>query len=163
VSVDAVASYSLVFYVYDVPNGGTPLANLGIGSVTVSNGLFTEPLDFGNVFHGAPLWLEVGVEKTGPGGDSGFTTLAPRQQILATHYDIMAGSASNLVGNVTLAQLPSIVLTNGNPGVNLSGAFSGSGNGLTNLSAAAATEPPISAILASRPIRENQRVPRPNT
>src|SRR6185437_10905996 len=63
-------NYSMVFYVYDTPADGSPLGNFGIAHVTVSNGLFTVPLDFGNVFNGNPRWLEVSVEKTGPGGDS---------------------------------------------------------------------------------------------
>lgn len=138
-------NYGMVFYVYDTPTNGSPLGNFGIASVTVSNGLFTVPLDFGNVFDGNPRWLEVSVEKTGPGGDGGLTTLAPRQQMLPTPYAIQSLNASNLLGNVSAAQvsgqisteqLPTVVVTNNQSGVNFSGAFSGNGGGLTNVNAA---------------------------
>lgn len=98
-------NYSMVFYLYDAPTNGNLLGNLGIASVTVSNGLFTVPLDFGSVFDGEPRWLEVSVEKTGPGGDSGFTVLSPRQSLLPTPYAIMANSASNLLGTLPAGQL----------------------------------------------------------
>ena len=50
-------------------------------------------LDFGgSVFTGNARWLEIAVAPTA----GGFTTLAPRQQILPTPYAIMANTASNL-------------------------------------------------------------------
>lgn len=139
-------NYSMVFYVYNTATGGTSLGNVGIASVTVSNGLFSVPLDFGNIFDGTPRWLEVSLEKTGVGGDSGFTTLAPRQQILSTPYSIQSLSASNLLGSIAPAQingqilttqLPGVVVTNNQGGVILTGTFTGNGAGLTNLSASA--------------------------
>src|SRR5207244_4045314 len=39
-------NYGMLFHLYDAATGGTSLGNLGIVSVTVSNGLFTVPLDF---------------------------------------------------------------------------------------------------------------------
>jgi hypothetical protein len=111
--------YDLQFAIYDSLTNGNivagPLTNSAIG---VSNGLFAVLLDFGpGVFTGANRWLEIGVSASGA---NAFVTLAPRQQILAAPYALMAASASNLVG-----------------GANLSGTFSGDGSGLTNLSAAA--------------------------
>lgn len=130
-------NYNMVFYMYGYQIGGNSLGYNSLTNVAVSNGLFTVPLDFGNVFEGDPRWLEVTVRKTGAGGDSSFTTLSPRQQISATPYAILAGSASNLLGNVSATQLPAAVLTNGSSGANLSGTFNGNGNGMTNLSASA--------------------------
>ena len=88
------------FYLYDAPAGRTVLGNLGIVSVTVSNGLFTTPLDFGNAFDGNPRWLEIRVQKNG----GAFTTLSPRQPVLPVPYAIFATTASNLSGTVSLAQ-----------------------------------------------------------
>jgi hypothetical protein len=132
-------NYGMVFYLYDMPTNGTLLGNQGIASVTVSNGLFTVPLNFGSVFDGNPRWLEITVQING--GSS--TTLNPRQQLTPAPYAIMAGSASNLLGTlpvtqlsgaVSLANLPTMLLvTNGQSGVNLTGTFSGNGAGVTNL------------------------------
>jgi hypothetical protein len=136
-------NYGMVFYLYDAPTNGNALGNLGIVSVTVSNGLFTTPLSFGSVFDGNPRWLEISVQK----GGGGFTTLSPRQLLTPTPYAIMANSASNLLGalpasqlsgtipanqlagTIPLTQLPVAVVTNGAGGVNLTGAFYGSFTG----------------------------------
>jgi hypothetical protein len=137
-------NYGMVFYLYNVPAGGTALGNLGIASVTVSNGLFTTPLDFGNQFDGTPRWLEISVQKNG----GSFTTLTPRQQLLPTPYAILAGTAGGLSGTlpvsqvsgvVPLAQLPAVVMTNSETGVTLGGTFSGTGAGLTSLNASQLT------------------------
>jgi hypothetical protein len=122
-------NYGMVFYLYDAPTNGNLLGNEGIVSVTVSNGLFTVPLDFGNEFDGNARWLEIAVQKNG----GGFTTLAPRQPVTPAPYSIYANTASNLSGTIPLAQLPPGVVTNGASGVNLAGTFSGNGSGLTNL------------------------------
>src|ERR1035437_7341382 len=94
-------NYGMVFYLYDAPTNGNLLGNEGIASVTASNGLFTVPLSFGNVFDGNPRWLAITLQKNG----SGFTTLSPCQQIMPTLYAIMANTASNLLGTLTAAQL----------------------------------------------------------
>jgi hypothetical protein len=62
-------NYGMVFNLYDAPTNGNLMGNLVIPSITVSNGLFTAPLDFGNVFDGTPRWIEISVQKNG----SGFT------------------------------------------------------------------------------------------
>ena len=129
-------NYGMVFYLFDAATNGTVLGNFGVASVAVSNGLFSTPLNFGSQFDGTPRWLEITVQKNG----GSFTTLSPRQQILAVPYAIMANSASNLlgtlpvaqlVGTVPLAQLPGTILTNNASGVLLDGYFNGSyfGNG----------------------------------
>jgi hypothetical protein len=121
-------NYGMVFYLYNVPTGGTALGNLGIVSVTVSNGLFTVPLDFGNQFDGTPRWLEISVQKNG----GSFTTLSPRQQILPTPYAIMANTASNLLGTLPAAQLSGAVgngqLANSSISVNAGSGLSGGGS-----------------------------------
>jgi hypothetical protein len=52
-------------------------------------------------------------------------------------------SASQLVGTLSLSQLPASVVTNGASGVTISGTFSGNGSGLTNLNGAASLPPNI--------------------
>jgi len=130
----ANGSHDLMFAVDDT---NAPAGNLVAGPVTntavaVSNGLFTVTLDFGaGVFTGNPRWLEIAVQTN---GGSSFTTLAPRQQITATPYAIMANSASNLLGTLTSANLAG---TYGNPVTLNNGAntFAGDGNGLVDLNA----------------------------
>jgi hypothetical protein len=131
-------NYGMVFYLYDASTNGSLLGNEGIVSVTVSNGLFTVPLDFGNKFDGNARWLEIAVQKNG----GGFTTLAPRQPVTPAPYALFANTASNvsgtisasqLSGSVPLAQLPTSILTNGASGVNITGTFSGNAGNLTNV------------------------------
>ena len=106
----------------------------------VSNGLFSVTLDFGvGVFTGPSRWLQLDVRTN---GTTSFATLLPRQSILPMPYAVMANTASNLlgklpatqlVGTLTVAQLPPSVVTNGTTGVTLTGTFTGNGAGLTNL------------------------------
>src|ERR1035438_8617327 len=87
-------TYGMVFYLYDAPTNGNQLGNLGIVSVTVSHGLFTLPLDFGNVFDGNPRWLEISVQKNG----GGFTTLNPRQSVTPAPSALFAPAAGLAAG-----------------------------------------------------------------
>src|SRR6185369_810780 len=96
--------YDLTFTLFNVNSNGFawagPLTN---SAKTVSNGLFTAVIDFGpGVFDGANYWLEIGVRTNGGGA---FTALSPRQQLFATPYAIMAGSASNLLGVLPTSKL----------------------------------------------------------
>src|SRR5882724_5537616 len=128
-------NYGMVFYLYDAPSNGTVFANLGIVSVSVSNGLFTVPLDFGTNFPGADRWLEITVQKNG----GGFTTLTPRQKLTPTPYAITAANLSGslpavqLTGNIPSASIAgpySSAVTMNNPANNFTGAFTGNGAGL---------------------------------
>ncbi|NJN83802.1 MAG: hypothetical protein HC802_17030 [Caldilineaceae bacterium] len=65
--------------------------------VAVVDGLFTVALDFGNVFDGRALWLEI---KVRPGASSGgYTLLAPRQALLATPYALNNGLPQSCATN----------------------------------------------------------------
>jgi hypothetical protein len=90
------------FLLTDAPTSGIALGNVGIPSVTISNGLFTVPLSFDpGVFDGTDRWLEISVQTNG-----GFLqTISPRQRITPSPYAIMANSASNLLGNLPSQQL----------------------------------------------------------
>src|SRR5262245_28306638 len=93
----ANGSYSLRFALFDAASAGNRTGSmLTNASVLVSNGLFSVALDFGpGVFPGAPRWLEIGVRTNGATID--FTTLIPRQSLLATPYAITAGTVTGPV------------------------------------------------------------------
>jgi hypothetical protein len=112
--------YDLRFSTYGTNTTGSPtsflITNLGVQLVS---GLFTVTLDFSNgPFTGSAQWLQMDVRTNGA---SSFTALAPRQQVTATPYAIMAGSASNMVGVLPGSQL----VTNFSAGLNLNGSFGG--------------------------------------
>ncbi len=104
-------------------------------SQPVTNGLFTIQLEFpeADSFSGADRWLEIALHPSGVGSN---VTLSPRQQITAAPYAIRAAT---LAGTLPLAQLPAGVVTNGTSDVNLHGAFSGTGAGLTAVAGSAIT------------------------
>jgi hypothetical protein len=145
----ATGSFDLTFALFSASNGamqvGVTLTNT---ATAVSNGLFSVTLDFSNQFPGAARWLEIGVRTNGNGT---FTILSPRQTITATPYAITASSVtgpvstSQLSGSLQLAQLPTILITNGASGVNISGAFIGNltGNATTASSASTVANPPF--------------------
>lgn len=102
----ASGKYDLRFVLYDALTGGTPQGGaLTNTAITVSNGLFTVMLDFGNQFPGADRWLEIGVRTN---GGSSFTTLSPRQPLTPTPYAIRASNAAT----ATTAATASAVVNN---------------------------------------------------
>ena len=129
----ANGNYDIRFGIWNAANAGTisagPVTNVG---VSVSNGIFTTSVDFGNAFLNEGGWLELATQ---PSNGNAYTTLAPRQKLTSVPYSGLANSARNLLGPLSLAQLPPGVLTNGATAVNLSGIFAGNGNALSNLNA----------------------------
>ena len=113
--------YDFVFRLFDAVSGGSQVgADLPLGNVQVTTGLFTVQLDFGQTpFTGNARWLEIGVRPTGGGS---YTTLTPRQPLTATPFALYAlnGGLWQQVGNA-------ITNTNsGFVGVNRSSTVSGS-------------------------------------
>lgn len=106
-------SYDLRFGLYEVASGGSPVAGpLTAPALTLSNGLFTVLLDFGAVFTGKELWVEIA---TRPAGSATFTNLAPRQPLTATpsaHYAAAAGTAT-LANGVAAGVVTSTALAAG--------------------------------------------------
>src|SRR5688572_1184731 len=71
---------------WNAPSGGTQVAanTPPTAVVSVTNGLFVLPLDFGGNFPGENRWLQLEMRTAiGP-----FTLLSPRQQITSTPYAI---------------------------------------------------------------------------
>jgi hypothetical protein len=94
----ADGSYDFQFKLYDAESDGDQVGEPDMEyDVDVKNGYFTVKLDFGDVFDGTALWLEIGVR---PGdGPSKFTVLSPRQELTATPYALHARDAWSLTGN----------------------------------------------------------------
>ena len=150
----ASGNYDLTFTLFATNITGVAIAGPVTNSATaVSNGLFTTTIDLGpGVFTGTNYWLEIAIRTNGGGA---FTTLTPRQAVVPTPYAIYAAGAgsvgaANISGTIPLAQLPSVLVTNNQTGVTLSGTFTnalianaivtnstfaGNGGGLTNLNA----------------------------
>jgi hypothetical protein len=126
----ASGSYDLCFALYDDINAGTQQGGAVTNSATtVSNGLFTVALDFGNQFSGANRWLEIAVQTN---GGAGFTTLTPRQALTPTPYAITAGSVVS--GGLETGTYGNAV-TLDNADNNITGVFMGDGSGLTGVNA----------------------------
>jgi hypothetical protein len=78
------SSCDFQFTLWDDPLGGSQVGPLlDPAGVVVTGGLFTLQLDFGTVFDGTALWLEVAVQC---GGAGGYTTLSPRQPLTVAPY-----------------------------------------------------------------------------
>jgi len=133
----ADGSYDITFALFDGVSGtgqvGGTVTNL---ATPVGDGLFTVVLDFGAAFSGADRWLEIGVQTN---GGSGFTIIAPRQQLRPTPYAIFANTASNVLGTVPSASFAGAYdneVTLDNAANNISGIFTGDGAGVANVDAA---------------------------
>ncbi|MCW5935212.1 MAG: hypothetical protein KIT45_13085 [Fimbriimonadia bacterium] len=84
--VPANGTHQMTFRLYDIASGGIALGTVGPSVVNVTNGLFTQELDFGAVWNGSNRWLEIQVMGN---------ILAPRVKINPTPY---AHTASNTLG-----------------------------------------------------------------
>jgi hypothetical protein len=93
-------AYDLQFALYDALAEGAQVGEtLAMEDVPVSGGLFSVSLDFGAVFDGQALFLEVSVR---PGStDGAFTTLAPRQALTPAPYSLYAPQAGQAETAVT--------------------------------------------------------------
>ncbi len=86
----ADGTYDFRFRLFDAASGGSQVGSTVTRSgVRVAEGLFTVELDFGDVFDGRALWLEVGVKKA---TESSYTVLG-RQKLTATPYAVFAQGA----------------------------------------------------------------------
>ncbi|NJM56109.1 MAG: hypothetical protein HC841_09665 [Verrucomicrobiae bacterium] len=98
----ANGTHDFEFKLYDAATLGSQQGlTITVDDLSVSNGLFTVPLDFGGApFDGSPRWLGIAVR---PGESTGaYTNLEPRMAFLSTPYAIRA---ANFSGTVNAAQL----------------------------------------------------------
>jgi hypothetical protein len=99
----ADGTYDLKLRLYDAITNGNLIAGPFTNSaLAVSNGLLTTEIDFGSVYDGTNLWLEIGVRTNGA---ANFAALTPRQPLTPAPYAIFASTSSNLSGTVNVAQL----------------------------------------------------------
>ena len=79
--------YDFRFSLHDAPSGD-PMGIVTADDVMVTDGLFTARLDFGSVFDGSQLYVEIGVR---PATETGtYTRLSPRQALTAAPYALYA-------------------------------------------------------------------------
>lgn len=158
----ANGAYDMRFRLYDAATIGNQISGMevhdGVSNpvIPVVDGLFAVKLDFGSVFNGTALWLEIDVRPDGP---TAYTTLQPRQPLCATPYasyalasasavnadtlDGQHGSFYQNAANLTGGFLPSgrlsgtygLVVTLSNTANNITGTFTGNGAGLNSLNA----------------------------
>ncbi|MCB2153699.1 tail fiber domain-containing protein [bacterium] len=83
---------SLKFSLYDQDTTGTLVAGpLTRENTHSADGMIVQELDFGSVFDGTALWLEIEVDSDG--GTDAFETLSPRVQLLPVPYAAAASTA----------------------------------------------------------------------
>ena len=80
----ASGSYDFEFRLFAAASGGSPLGPVrSLPAQSVTGGIYTALLDFGDQFTGDRRWLEIAVRRS---GQPTFTTLLPRQALTATPY-----------------------------------------------------------------------------
>jgi hypothetical protein len=81
----ASGDFDFRFLLYDAEVGGSQAGSIVyVEDLTVTDGRMTTELDFGSVFDGTALWLEVGVRD---GVSTGaYTVLQPRQELTAAPF-----------------------------------------------------------------------------
>jgi hypothetical protein len=132
----ANGAYDLRFHLYNALTNGSvvagPLTNL---ATPVNNGQFTVTIDFGDVFTGTNLWLQIGVRTNGA---NNFVVVTPRQELTPTPYSIFAegANAAGLSGAIPAASLSGI-FSQALDLTNAGNIFAGNGAGLSNINAAA--------------------------
>lgn len=129
----ANGSYDLTFALFNAGSGGNPVAGpVTNPAVTVSNGLFTTSVDFGNAFTGAGEWLEIAASTNGA---NAFNTLTPRQQLTPVPYAIIAGSLTGTISGAGLSGSYTNQVLMENVNNQFGGVFSGDGSGLSSVNA----------------------------
>lgn len=134
--VPANGLYDFRFALYDAQRHGQliggPVTNV---AVSVSNGLFTTLVDFGEgVFSAEPAWLEIAVRPSEPGPmPPPFTTLKELQPLTPVPFAITARNVSGVISNSSFPVNPAF------SGLVTAGGFAGNGSGLTSLNAAELT------------------------
>jgi hypothetical protein len=91
--IPASGNYDFQFSLWTANSGGSQVgATLTRIGVSVSNGVFTTELDFGDVWDGNDRFLQIAVR---PAGSGSYTTLSPRVKVNPTPYAVYAGSSGS--------------------------------------------------------------------
>jgi hypothetical protein len=100
----ANGKYDFQFILYNALSGGSQAGSIvATDDVAVTKGLFTVALDFGTVFDGTGLWLEVAVR---PGSSTGsYAILSPRQEITPAPYALSLKPGATIQGDSSSANL----------------------------------------------------------
>lgn len=102
----ANGTYDLRFQLFNEPvNGDEVGPALCFDDVTIANGSVSQILNFGNVYQGEVLWMELSLRANGTPADCAtgvYTTLAPRQQLTIAPF---AGQAISALSASTASSL----------------------------------------------------------
>jgi hypothetical protein len=115
----ADGEYDFIFVLHDSASDGSQVGHMSVNDHTVSDGLFTVELDFGDVFDGKALWLAIMVR---PGASAGgYTALEPLQPLTASPYALSLMPGADIEGDVPLFAAVNAKNTNTLAGYGLSG------------------------------------------
>lgn len=87
--------FDLRFTVWDAEAGGSDLGTVTVDDLVVSGGVVSTELDFGDVYDGTALWLEVEVRDSAIGG--AYTVITPRQPLRPLPLALYARAAGHAV------------------------------------------------------------------
>ncbi len=94
----ANGAFEFVFALHDDPVIASQVGVTLTQVLTVSDGLFMADLDFGNVFDGTELYLQIGVRPDG--SVTPYEMLTPRQPLRPTPYALSLRPGADVVGTV---------------------------------------------------------------
>jgi hypothetical protein len=97
----ANGAFDFIFRLFSNETGSNSVGSpTQLNDITVNNGVFTVPLDFGSdILSGGPLWLGISVRDANDNG--AFTPLTPNQKITSTPYAVHAEFVPmNSIGNI---------------------------------------------------------------
>jgi len=118
--------YDFEFELYDAPSDGNQLGStIDINDLDVIDGYFTVELDYGSVYDGNGVWLEIGVRAGELEDPNVYTTLSPRQRTTPTPYAIYAQEAAYAQGATDLALPYSGTVADSGPALSMTNTGSG--------------------------------------
>ena len=123
----ADGSYAFRFRLYDASKAGSQVGADVKQTLNVADGIFTTLLDFGSVFDGQALWLQVAVD---PAGSGSYTDLNERQRLLPVPYAMGLTLPLTASGNEASALLR---VENAGAGASVEGVTSSTGGGATGV------------------------------
>jgi hypothetical protein len=95
----ANGDFEFVFALHDEPVIASQVGVTLTQVLTVSGGLFMADLDFGSVFDGTELYLQIGVRPDGSANP--YEMLTPRQPLRPTPYALSLRPGANVIGPVS--------------------------------------------------------------